>query len=79
MPDNLSLGAIGAKRSSVQQFVPRILALVALVATSVFAFAVVLSVCVYYLYGPDVDFVSFWAAGRLTLGGHPSFLRANHH
>jgi hypothetical protein len=72
VPDNLSLGAIGAKRSSVEQFVPRIFALVALVATSVFAFAVVLSVCVYYLYGPDVDFVSFWAAGRLTLGGHPS-------
>jgi len=46
--------------------------LVAFAASSVFAFTVVLSACVYYLYGPDVDFVSFWAAGRLTLGGHPS-------
>lgn len=42
----------------------------ALAAASVFAFAVALSACVYYLYAPEVDFVSFWAAGRLALGGH---------
>ena len=71
MPDNL-LGAIGALRRPVQQFVPRVFALVALVATSVFAFAALLTACVYYLYGPDVDFVSFWAAGRLALSGHPA-------
>ena len=44
----------------------------ALAATALFGFAAVLSVCVYYLYAPDVDFVSFWAAGHLALGGYPS-------
>jgi alpha-1,2-mannosyltransferase len=42
----------------------------ALAAAAVFAFTVVLSACVYYLYAPEVDFVSFWAAGRLALSGH---------
>lgn len=27
---------------------------------------------VTYKHGPAVDFISFWAAGRLTLGGHPA-------
>lgn len=45
-------------------------ALVALAVTTLCAFVVGLSACVYYLYAPEVDFVSFWAAGRLALGGH---------
>ena len=72
MPDSIPIETIEGRPPSIRKHVPRAFALVALAATSVFAFAVVLTACVYYLYGPDVDFVSFWAAGRLTLGGHPS-------
>ena len=42
----------------------------AFAVSSFLAFVVALSACVYYLYAPEVDFVSFWAAGRLALGGH---------
>ena len=45
-------------------------ALIAFAATALFAFSVLLSVCVFYLYAPEVDFVSFWAAGRMATGGH---------
>jgi len=55
-----------------QPSVRKAFGLIAFAVSSIFAFTVVLAACVYYLYGPDVDFVSFWAAGRLALGGHPS-------
>lgn len=70
MPDSVHLDATEIR--AVARTMPRVFAMVAMAAASIFAFAVVLSTCVYYLYGPDVDFVSFWAAGRLAIGGHPS-------
>jgi hypothetical protein len=69
MPDNSQPGAIQRQPASAGN-VRKTFGLVAFAASSVFAFTVVLAVCVYYLYGPDVDFVSFWAAGRLALQGH---------
>lgn len=58
------------KRVASSNFAAPGYALVALSVTTLFAFIIGLSACVYYLYAPEVDFVSFWAAGRLALGGH---------
>jgi hypothetical protein len=46
-------------------------ALVALALSTIFVISVPVAAWVYYSQGPGVDFVSFWAAGRLALSGHP--------
>jgi hypothetical protein len=70
VPDNASSFASEREKSPSDGFAPRVYAYGALAASGVFGFVAALSVCVHYLYAPEVDFVSYWAAGRLALGGH---------
>jgi hypothetical protein len=46
--------------------------LAALAFTTIVAISIPVAVWVYHSRGPGVDFVSFWAAGRLALSGEPA-------
>lgn len=70
MPDSASVFPLKQEEGASKDLASRAYASAALVAAAAFGFAAVLSVCVYYLYAPEVDFVSYWAAGRLALAGH---------